>query len=138
MKSQPVKTVIETITSTHGSMPISVENTPDGNCSWLTGFVYRIGDLLEPVSSNKRNLLKQRWNQLPEHLRLPNQIIGKHWVQCGYTMGPSFCSFGCSHCYLPKNANRVPLTPLEQMKTQIDAQRNLLGEGGTCKLPAGM
>ncbi|MFT5260090.1 MAG: hypothetical protein ACI9J2_000674 [Saprospiraceae bacterium] len=90
--------------------------------------------LTKPVSNNKRALLKQRWNELPERLKQPNQMVGRHWVQCGYTLGPSYCSFGCSHCYLPKAANKVPLVSLSQMKRQIEAQRKLMGEGGNLQI----
>ncbi|MBX2868701.1 MAG: hypothetical protein KTR18_08500, partial [Acidiferrobacterales bacterium] len=62
--------------------------------------------LLEPVPASKKELLNKAWQRLPKSLQQPNQIIGQHWSQCGYTMGPSFCSFGCSHCYLPKAANK--------------------------------
>ncbi len=93
--------------------------------------------LWNPLPSDKRQLLNQRWQQLPADLQQPNQIVGKHWVQCGYTMGPSYCSFGCSHCYLPKGANHQALVPLAQMKEQIDAQRRLMGVGGNIQITGG-
>ncbi len=93
--------------------------------------------LWRPMSADKKQQLKARWDALPKSLQLPNQIVGQHWVHCGYTLGPSYCSFGCSHCYLPKGANKVPLVPLAQMKAQIDAQRSLLGEGGNLQITGG-
>lgn len=92
---------------------------------------------LDPVSAETRRLLTERWKGLPQHLRQDNQTVGKHWVQCGYTLGPSYCSFGCSHCYLPGNANRVPLVPLQDMKAQIDANRAMLGQGGSIQITGG-
>ena len=82
-------------------------------------------------------LLKARWNTLPDALKLPNQVVGRYWVQCGYTLGPSYCSFGCSHCYLPTNANRVPLVSLVEMKAQVDANRKMQGKGGHIQLTGG-
>ena len=82
-------------------------------------------------------LLKSRWDALPDHLKLDNQVVGRYWVQCGYTMGPSYCSFGCSHCYLPTNANRVPLVDMAEMKAQIEANRRFLGKGGPIQVTGG-
>ncbi len=93
--------------------------------------------LFRPVSRYKRQQLLKRWDQLPETLQLPNQIVGKHWVQCGYTLGPAYCSFGCSHCYLPKSANRMPLVPLALMKEQMDAHLDMMGEGGNIQITGG-
>lgn len=93
--------------------------------------------LLNPVSSETKALLLKRWTDLPESLKKDNQVVGRHWVQCGYTLGPSYCSFGCSHCYLPSNANRVPLLSLDEMKAQIDANRAMLGEGGGLQITGG-
>jgi hypothetical protein len=85
----------------------------------------------------KKRLLVNKWKDLPSELQTDNQILGRHWVGCGYTMGPSYCSFGCSHCYLPKASNRVPLVSLESMKEQIIAQRELLGPGGNLQITGG-
>ena len=96
-----------------------------------------LSSLLNPVPNETRMLLKKRWNSLPRSLKQDNQVVGQHWVQCGYTLGPSYCSFGCSHCYLPSNANRVPLVSLEEMKAQIDANRAMLGDGGSLQITGG-
>ena len=88
-------------------------------------------------SQETSDLLSARWQSLPESLKLPNQVVGRFWVQCGFTLGSSYCSFGCSHCYLPANANRVPLVSLEEMKAQIDANRRVLGKGGHIQVTGG-
>jgi hypothetical protein len=82
-------------------------------------------------------LLKARWDSLPAYLQVDNQVVGQHWVQCAFTMGPSYCSFGCSHCYLPGNANRVPLVSCADMKKQIDANREMIGKGGNIQITGG-
>ena len=92
---------------------------------------------LNPIPTESQRLLQRRWNQLPEYLKTENQVVGQHWVQCGYTLGPSYCSFGCSHCYLPSNANRVPLVSLKEMRAQIDANREMLGHGGGLQITGG-
>ncbi|NKB62862.1 MAG: hypothetical protein GKR95_12325 [Gammaproteobacteria bacterium] len=82
-------------------------------------------------------LLRKRWDTLPPYLQTGNQVVGKHWVQCAFTMGPSYCSFGCTHCYLPKNANRVPMLSLDDMKQQIRVNRERIGEGGGIQITGG-
>ncbi|MCG8454943.1 MAG: hypothetical protein MI919_01580 [Holophagales bacterium] len=92
---------------------------------------------LQPIDAEKRRLLEARWNELPEELRVPWQVVGQSFTHCGYLMGPSYCSFGCSHCYLPPNANRAPLPSHEEMKAQIEANRALLGHGGNFQITGG-
>ena len=93
--------------------------------------------LVRPVSKDKRALLDQRWQELPEELRTGNQAVGRQLSHCGFTLGASYCSFGCSHCYLPRNANQVPVPSLDEMKAQIDANRELLGENGALQITGG-
>ncbi len=93
--------------------------------------------LREPISAEKRALLQARWDELPAELRVDWQVVGRHHVHCGYTLGPSYCSFGCTHCYLPANANRVPLPSLAEMRAQIDANRRLIGPGGGLQITGG-
>ena len=70
-------------------------------------------------------------------LRTSNQISGRHMTHCGFTLGASYCSFHCTHCYLPKNANQVPLPSLVQMKEQIAANRRFQGPGGGLQITGG-
>lgn len=93
--------------------------------------------LLQPVSPEMQALLSRRWKELPEHLRTRNQVLGRQLVHCGYTLGASYCSLGCTHCYLPRNANRTPLPSLEEMKEQIEANRRLLGATGGLQITGG-
>jgi len=91
----------------------------------------------EPIPAEMRALLDERWRTLPEELRLPHQALGRQLVHCGYTLGAAYCSFGCTHCYLPTNANRTPIPPLEEMKAQIDANRRLIGASGGLQITGG-
>ena len=90
-----------------------------------------------PVDLEKEALLRERWNSLPAELRTPNQVSGRHLTHCGFTTGASYCSFHCTHCYLPKNANQVPMPSLAQMKEQIDANRRFQGPGGGLQITGG-
>jgi hypothetical protein len=90
-----------------------------------------------PIAGEKTELLRARWASLPPEIRTPNQISGRHLTHCGFTTGASYCSFHCTHCYLPKNANQVPIPSLAQMKEQIDANRRFQGPGGGLQLTGG-
>ena len=90
-----------------------------------------------PIAGEKTELLRARWASLPAELRTSNQISGRHLTHCGFTTGASYCSFHCTHCYLPKNANQVPIPSLTQMKEQIDANRRFQGPGAGLQLTGG-
>ncbi len=81
--------------------------------------------------------MQERWDSLPAHLRTNNQISGRHLTHCGFTLGASYCSFHCTHCYLPEKANSVPIPSLAQVKEQIDANRHLQGPGGGLQITGG-
>ncbi len=90
-----------------------------------------------PIAGEKADVLRRRWTELPGELQTPNQISGRHLTHCGFTLGASYCSFHCTHCYLPKNANEVPIPSLEQMREQIDANRRFQGPGGGLQITGG-
>ena len=90
-----------------------------------------------PIAGEKADVLRERWAGLPAELRTPNQISGRHLTHCGFTLGASYCSFHCTHCYLPKNANEVPMPSLAEMKEQIDANRRFQGPGGGLQITGG-
>lgn len=90
-----------------------------------------------PIPKEMRRLLSTRWAELPLELKTDCQVLGRHLVHCGYTLGAAYCSFGCTHCYLPKNASRTPIPSLHEMKSQIDANRRLIGPGGGLQITGG-
>src|SRR3984893_3789029 len=90
-----------------------------------------------PIAEEKSRVLKERWESLPLELRTNNQISGRHLTHCGFTLGASYCSFHCTHCYLPKNANEIPIPSLAQVKEQIDANRRFQGPGGGLQITGG-
>ncbi len=90
-----------------------------------------------PIDPEKEALLRARWESLPNELRTPNQLAGRHLTHCGFTTGASYCSFRCTHCYLPANANEVPIPSLAQMQEQIDANRRFQGPGGGLQITGG-
>jgi hypothetical protein len=90
-----------------------------------------------PIVEEKARVLRERWDSLPRELQTNNQISGRHLTHCGFTLGASYCSFHCTHCYLPKNANSIPIPSLAQVKEQIDANRRFQGPGGGLQITGG-
>ena len=90
-----------------------------------------------PIDAEKSRILRERWNSLPPELQTPNQISGRHLTHCGFILGASYCSFHCTHCYLPKNANRVPIPSLADVKEQINANRRFQGPGAGLQITGG-
>lgn len=90
-----------------------------------------------PIDQEKQSLLRIRWKSLPNELRTLHQLAGRHLTHCGFTTGASYCSFRCTHCYLPANANQVPIPSLAQTKEQIDANRRFQGPGGGLQITGG-
>ncbi|HVF72437.1 MAG TPA: hypothetical protein VM940_12595 [Chthoniobacterales bacterium] len=91
----------------------------------------------QPIVEEKARVLRERWDSLPPELQTNNQISGRHLTHCGFTLGASYCSFHCTHCYLPKNANSIPIPSLAQVREQIDANRRFQGPGGGLQITGG-
>ncbi|MGI8430750.1 MAG: hypothetical protein ACR2MW_00450 [Chthoniobacterales bacterium] len=90
-----------------------------------------------PLNPEKQRLLRARWEALPRELQTPNQLAGRHLTRCGFTTGASYCSFRCTHCYLPKEANEIPIPSFAQMKEQIDANRRVQGPRAGLQITCG-
>ena len=116
---------------------LASESSPVASRPWFPTLRRLVALIKDPVSAEMREILRQRWAELPPELQTDWQVVGRHLPHCGYTLGPSYCSFGCSHCYLPSNANRVPIPSLVEMREQIDANRRALGPGGRLQITGG-
>src|SRR5215213_3320884 len=85
--------------------------------------------------------LAARWEQLPAHVKQPNQMLGKRMTGCEGTHGvfPK-CNLACTPCYHAKEANRVR-TDGDHTEAEVDAQmallRKLRGPGQHAQLIGG-
>jgi len=61
-----------------------------------------------PVDADFRAALARRWAGLPEVVRTPGQVLGRHGVGCEGTHGifPR-CNLACTPCYHSRDANQV-------------------------------
>ncbi len=84
------------------------------------------------------DLLRKRWQELPETVRTPQQLAGVGGVACGATWGVmERCNFACTSCYLSDAANRTRPLPFPEVKAQLDALRKHLGPGGKAQITSG-
>ncbi|WP_202911702.1 hypothetical protein [Segeticoccus rhizosphaerae] len=79
-----------------------------------------------PVDPEFAEAMERRWAGLPEVVRTPGQVMGRHGVGCEGTHGvfPK-CNLACTPCYHSRDANRVRVDGGHTV-TQISAQMQLL------------
>jgi len=94
--------------------------------------------LLRPVSLERHRVNSERWNNLPDQLKTPEQIIGLSHHSCGATHGVlERCDFACTSCYLGEEANAAEPLPREKVFRQLDELREFLGPQGKAQITAG-
>ncbi len=97
----------------------------------------KVGSLLSPDQRGEGNDPSRPLEFAPAELQTANEISGRHLTHCGFILGASYCSFHCTHCDSPKNANRIPIPSLADVKEQIDAIRHFQGPGGGLQITGG-
>jgi len=105
---------------------------------WLRHLLARASRRATTVRRSPLNRYQNRWDTLPEHLQLPQQLAGVGAVACGATHSiMEKCNFACTSCYLSDVANYTRPLPFEQVQEQLDALRDHLGPGGKCQITSG-
>ncbi|MDJ0346588.1 radical SAM domain-containing protein [Streptomyces sp. H10-C2] len=85
--------------------------------------------------------MERRWAELPEVVKTPGQILGRHGVGCEGTHGvfPK-CNLACTPCYHSRDANRVRVDgphTREQVAAQMGLLRKLRGPRAHTQLIGG-
>lgn len=94
--------------------------------------------ITSPADRKTRQQLQEKWNELPPDLRHPSQMYGRHQRGCGATIGMMpRCDFGCTGCYLGREANSRPAVPISEIKRQILVLKPYLGRSGNLQLTDG-
>jgi len=92
----------------------------------------------DPRDSERLRLNKDRWDSLPEELRVADQAAGRGYVSCGATHGVmERCDFGCTSCYLTELANSARPLPFDEVREQLDELRRALGPAGKAQITSG-
>jgi hypothetical protein len=94
--------------------------------------------LSDPVGTEKRALLAERWKSLPASQRFLGQGFGQKATGCSATIGiKPKCDFACTGCYLGEEANQIPSLPIESVLKQLDEMRGHLGPKGNVQITDG-
>ncbi|MEA2441038.1 MAG: hypothetical protein QOH76_2462 [Thermoleophilaceae bacterium] len=85
--------------------------------------------------------LKRRWDELPEHVKVPGQALGRRTMGCEGTHGVfPRCNLACTPCYHSRDANRVRIDGAHTV-AEIDRQmaylRSVRGPGQNAQLIGG-
>jgi hypothetical protein len=79
-----------------------------------------------PEHPDLTRALAERWEQLPAHVKQPNQMLGRRMSGCEGTHGVfPRCNLACTPCYHARDANRVR-TDGNHTEAEVDAQMALL------------
>lgn len=108
----------------------------------LKGVLGSAGDVWKafwrPEMQDERNAAQSVWEQLPDHLKVRDQALGRHSAGCAATYGVmEACDFKCTACYLADTANSTPPLPFDEVRSQLDAIRAHLGPWGNTQITAG-
>jgi hypothetical protein len=92
----------------------------------------------DPVTTEKRQLLARRWDELDASMKLAGQGLGQKATGCGATIGiQPKCDFACTGCYLGDEANHIPALPVSAVKAQLDFMRAHLGPKSNVQITDG-
>ncbi|MEA2132758.1 MAG: hypothetical protein QOC68_667, partial [Solirubrobacteraceae bacterium] len=84
--------------------------------------------LTRPEHPDLEAALARRWEELPAHVKTPNQMLGRRTAGCEGTHGVfPRCDLACTPCYHSRDANRVRVDGGHTVR-EIDAQMALLRE----------
>ena len=105
--------------------------------AWLRRFVAAT----RPVEIETADALKERWAQLPPHVRTPSQLLGRHTTGCEGTHGVfPRCDLACTPCYHAKEAQRIRTDgrhTLQEVDRQMRYFRGVRGPGQHAQLIGG-
>jgi MoaA/NifB/PqqE/SkfB family radical SAM enzyme len=94
--------------------------------------------LRDPVSAEKRVLLRRRWEGLDARWRVAMQGYGQQSTGCSATIGVQpRCDFDCGGCYLGAEANRLRPLAVAEVLEQLDELRAHLGPKGNVQITDG-
>lgn len=105
--------------------------------AWLT----RLELETRPVHPETRAALGRRWAELPEAVRTPAQVLGRHGVGCEGTHGVfPRCNLACTPCYHSRDANQVAVDgghTTREVASQMSMLRKLRGPRAHAQLIGG-
>jgi hypothetical protein len=100
----------------------------EGSAMGVIGWLRRLERATRPVDPEFTAAMERRWQALPEAVKTPGQVLGRHAVGCEGTHGvfPK-CNLACTPCYHSADANRVRVDGAHT-KAAVAAQMAVLRE----------
>ncbi len=94
-----------------------------------------------PYDPEFRAAMARRWEGLPDIVKTPGQVLGRHGVGCEGTHGvfPK-CNLACTPCYHSRDANRVRIDgphTLDNVRAQMGLLRKIRGPRAHAQLIGG-
>ncbi|MGH8917765.1 MAG: hypothetical protein ACRD0H_05400, partial [Actinomycetes bacterium] len=104
----------------------TVRNTDMGPRTRLTALLRHLERATRPVDPEYAAALARRWAELPDGVKTPAQLLGRHAVGCEGTHGvfPK-CDLACTPCYHSREANQVRVDGPHTV-ANVEAQMGLL------------
>jgi hypothetical protein len=97
--------------------------------------------LTRPKDPELEAALGRRWDELPEHVKVPAQALGRRTMGCEGTHGVfPRCNLACTPCYHSRDANRVRVDgahTIAEIDRQMAYLRRLRGPGQNAQLIGG-
>jgi hypothetical protein len=97
--------------------------------------------LTRPKDPELEALLRERWDALPEHVKVPGQALGRRTMGCEGTHGVfPRCDLACTPCYHSRDANRVRVEgahTIAEVDRQMAYLRRRRGPGQNAQLIGG-
>ncbi|HEY5399008.1 MAG TPA: hypothetical protein VIL16_26865, partial [Trebonia sp.] len=107
----------------------------------LTRAWRRLDQLTRPVDPELSAALARRWEELPEAVRTPAQLLGRRTAGCEGTHGVfPRCNLACTPCYHGREANRVGVDgahTIAEVDRQMAHLRSVRGPGQHAQLIGG-
>lgn len=107
----------------------------------ITDFLTNLELSTRPVHPESRAAMDARWAALPEHVKTPNQLLGRSAVGCEGTHGvfPK-CNLTCTPCYHSADANQVRVDgthTVREVQRQMEYLRTVRGPRAHAQLIGG-
>jgi hypothetical protein len=97
--------------------------------------------LTRPEPPDLEAALARRWDELPAHVKTPNQMLGRRTAGCEGTHGVfPRCNLACTPCYHSRDANRVRVDgshTVAEIDRQMAYLRRIRGPGQNAQLIGG-
>lgn len=101
----------------------------------------RVEAATRPVHPDLERALARRWEELPDHVKVPGQALGRRTAGCEGTHGVfPRCNLACTPCYHSRDANRVRVDgphTVAQVDRQMAYLREQRGPGQNAQLIGG-